>query len=272
MSGNLAPPDTVPATGAIAAGDSPAGESGQRSAGDGLRGLLGENLLAAVTELRTQPSRPVRVLDCGGGSGSLAVPLAVTGCHVTVVDTSIDALSTLQRRAREAGVDRQVLAVQGDIEGLDDVVQPASMDLVLLHGVVVPGPAARGLLTAAARAVRPGGQLSVLAANPVAAVLARALSGELEAAQADLDADAEPVSLDGLSAITAELGFDVVLAQGIGAFSATVSGTVLSPRPRAAQDLDRLDRSAAGRSPYRDVAGSLHLLCVRRADGEAALS
>src|SRR5687767_9946688 len=42
---------------------------------------------------------PPRVLDVGGGSGVWAVPLAVAGCTVTVVDPSPDALATLHRRA-----------------------------------------------------------------------------------------------------------------------------------------------------------------------------
>src|SRR3954471_18420577 len=62
------------------------------------------------------------VLDVGGGTGGFAVPLAVLGHRVTVVDPSPDALAALQRRAREAGVD--VRAVQGDAAGLLDVVDP----------------------------------------------------------------------------------------------------------------------------------------------------
>ncbi|MDQ1743527.1 MAG: hypothetical protein QOE23_1866, partial [Pseudonocardiales bacterium] len=59
-----------------------------------------------------------RVLDCGGGSGGLAVPLAAEGAVVTVVDVSIDALATLMRRAAEAGVSDRVTAVQGEAESL----------------------------------------------------------------------------------------------------------------------------------------------------------
>ena len=61
-------------------------------------------------------SNPVTVLDCGGGSGSLAVPLARAGADVTVLDVSIDALSILRRRAIEAGVDDRVHAIQADVE------------------------------------------------------------------------------------------------------------------------------------------------------------
>nr|MDQ6936559.1 hypothetical protein [Actinomycetota bacterium] len=48
------------------------------------------------------------------------------------------------------------------------------------------------------------------------------------------------------------------------AFSSTVPGNVLASRPRAADALDRLDRLAAVRAPYRDIAAHLHLLARRR--------
>ncbi len=230
-----------------------------------LSGLVGQALVRAVDDLsRSGGAEPVRVLDCGGGSGSLAVPLAGHGCRVTVVDTSIDALSILERRAGEAGVAERVLAVQGDIESLAAVVADASMDVVLLHGVLEPGPSAASLFAAAAAAVRPGGLLSVLAGNPAAIVLARALSGELEAALVELEATSEPLSLPGLGRLAHELGLDVELAQGVEAFSSTVPGHVLASRPRAADALERLDRLAAVRAPYRDIAAHLHLLARRR--------
>jgi len=60
-----------------------------------------DRVLAGLIDL---PRRPPAVLDVGGGSGTRAVPLAARGCTVTVVDTSIDALAMLRRRAAEAGV------------------------------------------------------------------------------------------------------------------------------------------------------------------------
>ena len=54
------------------------------------------------------------VLDCGGGSGTFAVPLAALGADVTVVDISADALATATRRASEAGVGHLVRPIQGD--------------------------------------------------------------------------------------------------------------------------------------------------------------
>ena len=76
------------------------------------------------------------VLDCGGGSGSLAVPIAALGSRVTVVDSSADALAILSQRAEEAGVLDRVVAVQGYIEQLGQAIQANTYDVVLLHGLL----------------------------------------------------------------------------------------------------------------------------------------
>ena len=51
-----------------------------------------------IAALGSEP-RTARVLDCGGGTGRFAVPLAAAGATVTVLDVSVDALATLRRRA-----------------------------------------------------------------------------------------------------------------------------------------------------------------------------
>ena len=57
-----------------------------------------------VRELSEALGRPLRVLDLGGGTGGLAVPLAEAGHDVIVVDPSPDALASLRRRATEQDV------------------------------------------------------------------------------------------------------------------------------------------------------------------------
>src|SRR4249920_3749739 len=44
----------------------------------------------------------LEVVDLGGGTGGFAVPVAMLGHRVTVVEPSPDALAALQRRAAEA--------------------------------------------------------------------------------------------------------------------------------------------------------------------------
>ena len=68
---------------------------------------------AVVTRRSDELGRPLRVVDLGGGTGGLAVPIAALGHHVTVVDPSPDALAALTRRAGDAGVADRVVARPG---------------------------------------------------------------------------------------------------------------------------------------------------------------
>lgn len=216
------------------------------------------------------------VLDCGGGSGSRAVPLAVRGATVTVIDSSIDALAILARRAAEAGVAERIRGVQADVESLPDAAEPASADLVLVHGVLDATRDPAHVLAAAAGVVRAGGYLSVVVPNPVAAVLTRALAGDLSSALAELTVtdpgaggpgpnSAALLDLDGLRVLVETAGLEVTATHGLGAFSSSVPGSVLDGQPAGRAVLDELDRRGAVRSPYREIAGRLHLLARRPA-------
>jgi SAM-dependent methyltransferase len=225
-----------------------------------------------VTRLLTESMRSVAgsgaepaVLDCGGGSGSTAVPLALAGARVTVVDVSPDALATLRRRAAEAGVDDLVEAVQGDAEALAGLVPAASFDLALAHGVleeVDPEVALAGI----AAAVRPGGLISLLISNPVASVLSRALSGDVASALLELRALPSSFDLAALHAVCARLGLVVEQVHGVGVFTEWVPGTDADPSASGAPDdeaLAELEGLAAGRSPFREIASRVHVLARR---------
>ena len=101
----------------------------------GRAGLISGVLLDAIDGLSTS-EQPVTVLDCGGGSGAYAVPLAAAGADVTVVDISADALATLSRRAAESGVAERVHPLPGDVEALAAVVGPRRFDVALAHGIL----------------------------------------------------------------------------------------------------------------------------------------
>ena len=276
MPGSAMPTNAMPAS-AMPANAMPtsAMPTGESSLDEALAGVLTALIARAHTGEHTDtadaahaPAARPQALDCGGGSGRRAVPLAVGGADVTVIDSSIDALAILDRRAAEAGVGDHVRGIQADVEDIDSLVPPGSFDLVLLHEVLGSAKDSADVIVAAARTVGPAGYLSTVLANPVAAVIARALSGELNAALAELDvqedADRRPLDLHTLGQLVDAAGFDVLSTRGLGALSSLVPGGVLDGRPGAARALMELDRRCSARSPYREIAGHLHLLARRR--------
>jgi len=241
------------------------------------RGVVWQVLVAALPSLG---AGPVRVLDCGGGSGTYAVPLAELGADVTVVDISADALATLARRADEAGVGVRVRGVQGDVEALGDALGASgaagygaagydAYDLVLAHGVLEATEDSGSAFGAIAAAVRSGGVLSVLVTNPVAAVIGRALAGEPAAALAELRALdgvlGNGLGADGVRELCARAGLTVESRHGVGVFTEFVPGAALD-LPGGREALDQLEAVSSERVPFVDIASRVHLL-ARRPNG-----
>jgi S-adenosylmethionine-dependent methyltransferase len=214
--------------------------------------------------------QPVRVLDCGGGSGRVAVPVAELGADVTVVDISADALATLTRRAEEAGVADRVHAVQGDVESIADAVGSDRFDLALVHSVldVVVDPATA--LASVASTVRVGGLVSIVVVNPVASVLAKVLAGDLEAAVVELRLAAGPKGrgdqLDGpaLVQLCGDVGLTVEQVRGEGVFSEfipTAAAEGVTPAgAEVAQIVAEMETLCASMPPYRDIAARLNVV------------
>jgi S-adenosylmethionine-dependent methyltransferase len=213
------------------------------------------------------------VLDCGGGSGRLAVPLAEAGAHVTVIDISADALAVLRRRAAEAGVADLIVPVQADVEALwESSIVGAPFDLAILHGVLELVDQPQLVLGAVAHALRPAGLVSVLAVNPAAGVISRALAGELTEALAELRALVSEtgrmgrLASDELADMCRQAGLRVEATSGVGVFSELAPGARVEA-PGGYEALAELEALAASLPPYRDIAARVHVLGRRTSVG-----
>lgn len=211
-----------------------------------------------------------RIVDIGGGTGGFAVPLAELGHDVLVLDPSPDALAALGRRAAEAGVSDRVTGVQGDATDLSAAGDDA--DLVLCHGVleVVGDPSAA--LAAIAEILRPGGTLSVLAAQKYAGVVARAMAGHFQAAHDLLDAPVghrEPgragqrFTRDDLVGLLANACLQPLEVHAIRVFADLVPGSLLDLEPGASAALVELEQAVATRAEFLPLAAQLHVLATR---------
>ena len=233
--------------------------------------VVWEVLRSALARRAEELGQPVLdVLDTGGGTGNFAVPVARLGHRVTVVDPSPDALFALERRAAEAGVTDLVQALQGDTQTLPDLVEPASVDAVLCHGVleVVDDPAeALGQLTAT---LRKGGLVSLLAANRNGVVLARAIAGHFDEARAALTdpdgrwGDSDPMprrfTVEELCGLADTAGLRTASVHGVRIFADLVPGVLVDTEPGALEALLALEQAAAEQPAFHAVATQVHLL------------
>ncbi|MEV7086593.1 methyltransferase [Streptomyces sp. NPDC093085] len=251
------------------------GETPSRPRGS-LRTAVVWNVLKDALARRAEASGrdALDVLDTGGGTGNFAVPVARLGHRVTVVDPSPNALFALERRAAEAGVADRVHGVQGDIHGLFEVVGRGGFDAVLCHGVLeyVDDPA-EGVRNAV-EALRPEGELSLLAAGSGGAVLARALAGHFtEARQALTDpagrwGAGDPVprrfTAEQLTELATGAGLRIGAVHGVRVFADLVPGGLVDTQPGALDALLKLEAAAAELPAFHSVAGQLHVLGEKR--------
>ena len=209
--------------------------------------------------------RPLRVLDLGGGTGGLAVPLAELGHEVVVVDPSPDALASLSRRSAERGVADRVTAVQGDADSLGAIVGDRLVDLVCCHGTLEVVDDPQATVAALAGVVAPGGHLSIVAAQRLAAVLSRVLAGQfLQAREALLSDDgrwgaADPLprrfDAGSLQAMVEQTGLVVEDVHGVRLFSDLVPSALIDSDADRAALLDL--EAAASRHPEFAFLGQL---------------
>lgn len=214
-----------------------------------------------------------QVLDVGGGSGTDAVPLAVRGCTVTVVDPSMDALATLRRRASEAGVADRVHGIQADTDAMAGAVPAGSADLVLCHHVLESVDDPQAAIAALAAALTDTGTVSLLVTGRYAAVIALSMSGRFaEAAAVHSDPDgsfgaADPLrrryDVDSIDRLLTGAGLAISSIRGVGVVSGLVPAAVLQPQSRGAADLAALETQICFEPPLRDIAADLHVLAVR---------
>lgn len=223
---------------------------------------------ARADELR----RPLSVLDVGGGTGGLAVPLALAGHDVLVVDPSPDALASLRRRAGESDAAARVRAVQGDADSLAEVLGATTVDLVTCHGTLEHVDDPQRTLTQLAGALAPGGLLSLVVAQRYAAVLGRALAGSLERAGRALSSpdgrwgtdDPSPrrFDRDALLDLVTTSGLVPDEVHGVRIFADLVPSSALDSEADR-QALLALEEAAAAHPALAALGTALHVVAAR---------
>ena len=199
---------------------------------------------------------------------TFAVPLAVAGADVTVVDISVDALATLRRRADEAGVGRPDPRRAGRCRGADATCSQRSSSTsswptgsskwsTPLHTASPRSPARSAT----------GGLLSVLVGNPVAAVLD---TGPRPATWPEPRASSRLLARRGrCSARRPSNGCAPSTDWSSSSATASASSAIwcrarrsISPAP--ASTLADLEIECAQRSPFAEIAGRIHLLARKQ--------
>ena len=226
------------------------------------RGRVRLTLLLERLE-ETLPPPPASVLDVGGGTAIVAVPLAERSYRVTMLEPSDGMLEVARRRI--AASDADVEVIQGGIEDVTDLAS-SPFDAICCHAVLLylDGPPHQHL--AALRSVaRPGAVLSLLEKNRHGLVMRPGLRGDYAEALRVLD---DPVASGNLgipnrARWVAEWAEELSMSGwrmdswvGIRLFSD------LAPDDLPAEQFDellQLEREAGRRPEYRRIARLVHI-------------
>ena len=110
-------------------------------------------------------SRPLQILDAGGGNGHDSLRLARMNHRIELVDVSRQMLDDARANAALAGVTDRLHTHALDILGIDEHFAANEFDIVLCHNVIQFIDDVNPLLQALAGVLKPGGFLSLISTN-----------------------------------------------------------------------------------------------------------
>jgi S-adenosylmethionine-dependent methyltransferase len=215
-------------------------------------------------EAATLGSR-LRILDVGGGDGMDAVPLAVAGHDVTILDQSTGWLAQAERRAAAAGT--RLRTVVGDLDTLPPL---GEFDMVLCHFVLQYRPPGLDDVARLAGFIRSGGLFSVMLPNPAAAVLRQLILDGPQAALAELDSDTAhavtfdqavlKIPADDMEATLARAGLPVVRRYAMRVANDLLASNDLKYDSAYFEDLLRLELALCDQEPFARIGGMYQLI------------
>lgn len=211
------------------------------------------------------PPPPARILDAGGGSGAVAVPLAARGYEVTLLDPSEGMLRVARERIESRKVDIRVIA--DSIEAVTSEA-PGPYDGICCHAVLMylddPVSALASLRSVAA----PGAVLSLLEKNRDGLAVRPGLKGDYGEALRVLDSPYATgnLGIPNRSRSAAEWhglleasGWSARSWVGVRLFSDLAPDDLPAERY---DELVRLEREAGRRDPYRLVSRLIHIVAA----------
>ncbi|QDP97600.1 methyltransferase domain-containing protein [Microlunatus elymi] len=236
----------------------------RRNRSRSVAGALLDDLLS--TQLRDWQTRrglaEYSVTDLGGGTGTLAIRLAEAGHPVTVIDPSLDALASLQRRITERQLADRLRGIQGDASEMVALLGTDSTDVMVCHRTleVVDDPGTA--LAAMAEVVRPDGVLSLVVPQRRAAVLSQALQGHIPVALQILD-DPARFDLEQVVDLVERAGFAISDISGIGILANHVPQAALEAEPGLLEALYELETRISTDVAFRAIAPWAHIFATR---------
>ena len=229
--------------------------------------VLWEDLLSAIPELK---DGSLSVLDAGGGAGRVAVLLAQAGNRVLLADPSREMLARAERAVVESPppAGGSVTTVRAALQDLGEELAGERFDVVCCHAVLEWLADPEGALGHLAGFLGPKGRLSLMFYNRSAALLKRALGGDLAPALGEdvphgrgWGEEATPLAEDVVRGWLGGLGLGVRSKAGVHILHDHVPDDLR--RPERIGELLETEKRLRGREPFSSLGQHTHLVCER---------
>lgn len=230
-------------------------------------GVLREDLFSAIPELG---DGGLSVLDAGGGAGRVALLLAGAGNRVVLADPSREMLARAERACAELrhAADGSVTTLCSSIQDLGEKLAGERFDVVCCHAVLEWLANPRGALGHLAGLLGPQGRLSLMFYNRDAALLKRALEGDLALALGEdvprrrgWGERATPLAEDLVREWLGEQELRVRSKAGIRILHDHVPEEMR--RPERIEKLLEAEKRLRSREPFASLGQHTHLVCDR---------
>ncbi len=227
--------------------------------------VIWRDLQSIIPAIENNPSRPLRILDIGGGLGQLSIRLAQLGHNVHYNDISPKMTEKAREMARQAGVEGRIewstSPYQSFLEGCGN-----QFDLILCHALMEWLANPEDLLPRLKPLLKPGGTISLAFYNPAGRIYRNLVFGNFrvlkreDACKTDTKSltPANPCTPEQVHAWVEASGFEIIKETGIRVFS----DYTLEQRGGLQSDDDVLEMELrySDQEPYRRMGRYLHCM------------
>jgi S-adenosylmethionine-dependent methyltransferase len=240
----------------------------QRSIYDDPRGIirlaiLQDDLHALVSDTAT---RPLRILDAGGGLGQMAIWLAQQGHQVVLAEPSAEMLQRAEANIAAAGMQDAIQLRQSSVQDLNPA-ECGTFDLITFHAVLEWLAEPRAGLEHLLHCLKPGGWLSLMFFNHHSTVMRRLIAGDLDTVRrGEIASDGKkglapisPLKPDEVLSWLAPLGLELDTWSGVRSFYDYMYRDVR--KTVAIAEVLPLERTYSRQEPWRSLARYQHMLC-----------